>query len=212
MDGREEEYQLAGPYLYTRRVFVVKKDSDIRELSDLVGKTIALQAGLTSENIILRESDPDIPELTDINTFRTMGEVFTNLRKGYADAIVGHEAALLIYTREYGDEYRYLPMTVHRGKLGVAFSKSADPAVCESLSQALQEMTKDGTTGRIMVGCRELETKGEMAVFELRCEDTGIGMSKEFQKHAFELFAQEQDDARTSYEGTGLGLAIVKNW
>ena len=66
MDGREEEYQLAGPYLYTRRVFVVKKDSDIRELSDLVGKTIALQAGLTSENIILRESDPDIPELTDI--------------------------------------------------------------------------------------------------------------------------------------------------
>lgn len=45
MDGREEEYQLAGPYLYTRRVFVVKKDSDIRELSDLVGKTIALQAG-----------------------------------------------------------------------------------------------------------------------------------------------------------------------
>ena len=51
-----------------------------------------------------------------------------------------------------------------------------------------------------------------MAVFELRCEDTGIGMSKEFQKHAFELFAQEQDDARTSYEGTGLGLAIVKNW
>lgn len=149
MDGREEEYQLAGPYLYTRRVFVVKKDSDIRELSDLVGKTIALQAGLTSENIILRESDPDIPELTDINTFRTMGEVFTNLRKGYADAIVGHEAALLIYTREYGDEYRYLPMTVHRGKLGVAFSKSADPAVCESLSQALQEMTKDGTTGRM---------------------------------------------------------------
>lgn len=66
--------------------------------------------------------------------------------------------------------------------------------------------------GRIMVGCRELEIKGEMAVFELRCEDTGIGMSKEFQKHAFELFAQEQDDARTSYEGTGLGLAIVKNW
>lgn len=121
MDGREEEYQLAGPYL----------------------------SGLTSENIILRESDPDIPELTDINTFRTMGEVFTNLRKGYADAIVGHEAALLIYTREYGDEYRYLPMTVHRGKLGVAFSKSADPAVCESLSQALQEMTKDGTTGRM---------------------------------------------------------------
>ena len=64
--------------------------------------------------------------------------------------------------------------------------------------------------GRITVGCRELEVQGDMALFELRCADTGIGMSKEFQKHAFELFTQERDDARTSYEGTGLGLSIVK--
>lgn len=64
--------------------------------------------------------------------------------------------------------------------------------------------------GRITVGCRELEVQGDTALFELRCEDTGIGMSKEFQKHAFELFTQEREDARTSYEGTGLGLSIVK--
>ena len=42
------------------------------------------------------------------------------------------------------------------------------------------------------------------------CEDTGIGMSKEFQKKAFEPFAQEDIPVRPAYTGTGLGLAIVK--
>lgn len=42
------------------------------------------------------------------------------------------------------------------------------------------------------------------------CEDTGLGMSKEFQEHAFEPFVQEDENARTMYKGTGLGLAIVK--
>lgn len=60
MDGREEEYQLAGPHLYTRRVFVVKKDSDIRELSDLVGKTIALQAGSIAGVRILVVEDNEL--------------------------------------------------------------------------------------------------------------------------------------------------------
>lgn len=60
MGGREEEYQLAGPYLYTRRVFVVKKDSDIRELSDLAGKTIALQAGSIAGVRILVVEDNEL--------------------------------------------------------------------------------------------------------------------------------------------------------
>ena len=35
-------------------------------------------------------------------------------------------------------------------------------------------------------------------------------MSEEFQKRAFEPFAQENASARTSYAGTGLGLSIAK--
>lgn len=58
--------------------------------------------------------------------------------------------------------------------------------------------------------CRELPPKNEKAVFEFVCTDNGIGMSPEFQEHAFEPFVQENSSARTSYTGTGLGLAIVK--
>lgn len=41
-------------------------------------------------------------------------------------------------------------------------------------------------------------------------EDTGIGMSEEFQKHMFEPFSQEHGKVRSEFKGTGLGLSIVK--
>ena len=65
--------------------------------------------------------------------------------------------------------------------------------------------------GRVTVWCRELSCDKETAVFRFACEDTGIGMSREFQKRAFEPFTQEgRDNARTHYDGTGLGLSIVR--
>jgi signal transduction histidine kinase/BarA-like signal transduction histidine kinase len=41
-------------------------------------------------------------------------------------------------------------------------------------------------------------------------EDTGIGMSPEFQKHLFEPFSQERRPETAEIQGTGLGLSIVK--
>ena len=44
MDGRENDYQWAGPYLVSRQVIAVSAQSSIERMSDLAGKTIAVQA------------------------------------------------------------------------------------------------------------------------------------------------------------------------
>ncbi len=64
--------------------------------------------------------------------------------------------------------------------------------------------------GSVSVRVQEIASTEQTATFEFVCQDTGIGMSEEFQKCAFEPFAQENASARTSYAGTGLGLAIAK--
>lgn len=65
--------------------------------------------------------------------------------------------------------------------------------------------------GSISVKCQEIFSNNHTVIFEFTCQDTGQGMSEEFQKHIFEPFAQEYgNEARTKYEGTGLGLSIVK--
>ncbi len=65
--------------------------------------------------------------------------------------------------------------------------------------------------GKVMLSCHEVRSTEDAAWIEFTCSDTGIGMSKEFQKHLFEPFTQESNDARSTYNGTGLGMAIVKN-
>lgn len=62
----------------------------------------------------------------------------------------------------------------------------------------------------ISVNCNEEQLDDKNVICEFVCKDYGIGMSKEFAEHAFELFSQENESSRTKYEGTGLGLAIAK--
>ncbi len=65
--------------------------------------------------------------------------------------------------------------------------------------------------GSITVRCRELESKKEgYAVLEFTCDDTGIGMSKEYQKKIFEPFTQENEKSQAKYGGSGLGMSIAK--
>lgn len=63
------------------------------------------------------------------------------------------------------------------------------------------------------VTCRieTVSTDNKTVVYRCTISDTGIGMSKEFLKHIFEPFSQEQHDARSFYQGTGLGMSIVKS-
>ncbi len=49
------------------------------------------------------------------------------------------------------------------------------------------------------------------ADFEFHVKDSGIGMSKEFQKHIFEAFSRENLATVSKTQGTGLGMAITKN-
>lgn len=89
------------------------------------------------------------------------------------------------------------------------------------LRQVLQNVMSNAVkfnraNGSIRVSCREISVdqreNADYAVYEFVCEDTGIGISPEFQQYVFEAFSQEEDSARTNYQhlGSGLGLSIAK--
>ncbi|WP_419508169.1 ATP-binding protein [Blautia sp.] len=65
--------------------------------------------------------------------------------------------------------------------------------------------------GHIYISCIEIPSEQpEMTTMEFVCQDTGIGMTEEFQKCVFEPFAQEHTGSRTKFAGTGLGMAISR--
>lgn len=67
---------------------------------------------------------------------------------------------------------------------------------------------RDRPNGDIAVYCNEIVSDANTATYRVVCSDTGHGMSKEFQEHAFEPFLK--DGKTSSYSGSGLGLCIVK--
>lgn len=64
--------------------------------------------------------------------------------------------------------------------------------------------------GKIILSLREEEGEEGRAVYIFTCEDTGIGMSREYQKRIFEPFTREDESVKTAYNGTGLGMPIAK--
>ena len=76
------------------------------------------------------------------------------------------------------------------------------------LSNALKFTPNGGT---ITFQVSEMKSSDERAYYQVRIEDTGVGMSEEFQKHLFTAFEREYNTTQSGVQGTGLGLAITKN-
>ena len=64
--------------------------------------------------------------------------------------------------------------------------------------------------GKITTTVETLEEHDGIGTYRWIISDTGVGMSPEFLEHIFDPFAQEKNDARSTYQGTGLGMTIVK--
>lgn len=149
MTDREKQYQWAGPYMYSRQVVAVRADSEISTLEDLKDKRIGVQATTKAENLFLHIVDSDLPQVRQVNSFSTTEELFAILRKGYVDAIAGHEALIGKLTNNGTGSYRMLEESPYMSELGVAFQKGTHEELAENLAEVLNEMKQDGTIGRI---------------------------------------------------------------
>lgn len=109
---------------------------------------------------------------------------------------------------------RKLELKVNRGKVAIPDVLVDEIRVREVLINVLGnavKYTKDGGTITFSTEIRKGNTSSDIVVI-FTIADTGIGMSKDFQAHMFDDFAQENTDARTQYNGNGLGLAISKKY
>ncbi len=80
--------------------------------------------------------------------------------------------------------------------------------IAMNLLSNAKKFTPNG--GKVVFGITEKNYDGEKADYCLFVRDNGIGMSKEFQKHAFEQFEREHSSTESKVTGSGLGLAIIE--
>lgn len=150
MDGREQDYQWAGPYMVSRQVIAVNAASDIYAMSDLNGKAIAVQSTGKPEEIFLKSGEPDIPQFEDIISLEDRSVQYATLDCGYVDAIAAHETTILQYMADYGADFRILEEPLLITGIGAAFSVNDDRGLARELTDTFAQMRQDGTMREIV--------------------------------------------------------------
>ena len=150
MDGREEVYRWAGPYMVSRQVVAVDADSSIRSLSDLAGKTVAVQSTGKPEEIFLSGSDPRIPQTVEVLSIENRSVQYAMLACGYVDGIAAHETGILQYMKDNAVDFRILEEPLLVTGLGIAFAKNDTRGLDSQLTDTLAQMRADGTLERII--------------------------------------------------------------
>lgn len=150
MNGREDKYLWAGPYMTSRQIVVVEKDSDIYTLDDLSGKRVGVQITTKPDEIFSQRDD-----LAALYCYSNMSLVFAALRKGYVDAIAGHETAFLEWHeteigRDTVSKYRVLSESLLVSRIGVAFGRDYDRETVSRLSATIEKMRKDGFVAGVL--------------------------------------------------------------
>ena len=150
MQGREEMYRWAGPYMVSRQVAAVDADSSIRSLSDLADKTVAVQSTGKPEDIFLSGSDPRIPQTVEVLSIENRSVQYALLSCGYVDAIAAHETGILQYMKDNSVEFRILEEPLLVTGLGAAFAKNDTRSLDSQLTDTLAQMRTDGTLEQIL--------------------------------------------------------------
>lgn len=151
IDGREDEYKWAGPYMLSRQVVAVDQNSDIYKLEDLEGKTVAVQTTTKPEELFLNYEEYHLPRLKNLFSLQNRELIYPSLTKGYVDAVAAHETSILQYMKDFDIQYRILDEPLMIVGLGVAFDKADERGLDVELSKTIEEMQADGTIKKILV-------------------------------------------------------------
>lgn len=149
MNGREDSYTWTEAYMDNSQVFVVSAESGIKDLADLSGKIVEVQADSSAEAAL-----KDNPELAGtfaaLQTTPDYNTAFMDLEMGAVDAIAMDVivAGYQLEQREDGASYVILEETLASEEYGVGFKKGNEK-LRDKVQAALEEMAADGTMAEI---------------------------------------------------------------
>lgn len=150
MDGREDAYTWAGPYMYSDEVVIVPSASPIKTLDDLTGKTVGVAATTEPERVLLDRPTSSIPDVGAVCSLEDSSLLFSSLLKGYVDAISTHRLSAKQYIDDYGVDVRVLDEPLIHVAVGVAFAKGTTSDIPSRLDTVLKKMQKDGSIAEIV--------------------------------------------------------------
>ena len=168
------------------------------QVQDYLGKiSVSSQHLLSLINDVLDMSRIESGKMTIDETDVHLPDIIHDLRAIIQSDVTSKQLDLFIDTQD----------VVHEDI--VADKLRLNQVLLNILSNAIKFTPTGGTISFRVI--EKPSTVSDIANFEFRIKDNGIGMSEEFQKTLFEAFTRERTSTVSGIQGTGLGMAITKN-
>ncbi len=146
-EERKKALSFTKPYLANKQVVVVRKGSGLNSLSDMYGKTIALQSGSSAEDAV--NDTPDFQKGVKNIVFLDQNLMALNdLAIGGVDGVVMDSVVAEYAIAESGMPLVTLDESLASEEYGIAFRKN-DVKLTDEVQKILEEMAADGTVARI---------------------------------------------------------------
>jgi polar amino acid transport system substrate-binding protein len=136
-DERAEKLTFSDPYYDSKQSLLVPTDSDIKTITDLAGKKVAVQNATTGKSYA-EENAPD----ADIVSFPDDSAMFLALKGGSVDAILEDFPVNLEHTRD--GQYTIVEEYSTDEAYGFAFKKAGAEDLVAAVNEQLQALRDNG--------------------------------------------------------------------
>ncbi|HHV59094.1 MAG TPA: amino acid ABC transporter substrate-binding protein [Clostridiaceae bacterium] len=144
---RIEQVLFTEPYMKNRQVIVVNTSSNFKNLSDLEGKKLGLQAGSSAADALDASADFK-NKLAEVVEFEDNLMVLLDLESGRIDAALMDEVVARYQITTGKRSMTILDEALAPEEYGIGFRKQ-DKELMKKVEDTLKEMAKDGTLAEI---------------------------------------------------------------
>ncbi|HBU11527.1 MAG TPA: amino acid ABC transporter substrate-binding protein, partial [Clostridiales bacterium] len=147
-DERKEKVLMSEPYLENMQVILVKGDSDIAAISDLSGKTVAVQEGSSAQSLLVEEM-PDVSgTFKELKSYTDYTLALLDIDSGQADALGVDLVVADYYMAKKTGEYKILEESLAPEQYGIGFRKG-EQSFHDALMGAFEELKANGKAAEV---------------------------------------------------------------
>lgn len=146
-EGRNEEYLLSKTYVANAPVIVVPNESEIADIMDLSGKSVAVQMETTADYLVQRYMNEEGLD-TDLRQYEKVINAFDEIKTGRVDAVCTDSVVAAFYLGDEASNYKTVWEAEEKEPICMCLKKGNEP-LKDALEAALDTLKENGTLGEI---------------------------------------------------------------
>lgn len=145
-EDRNSNYLLSKTYVANAPVIVVPNDSDIADIQDLEGKSVAVQMETTADYLVQRYVADGLN--TDLRQYEKVINAFDELKAGRVEAVCTDSVVAAYYLGDEASNYKNVWEADEKEPICMCFKKGND-ALKDAMEASLDNIKASGKLGEI---------------------------------------------------------------